>query len=171
MGEGQRGAADRLEKGCAENPRQGGSRLQQAPVDHHAGKSGAPVMHFTVIKNALVPADNEARKLVEPPLGRGVEVLLTSKEHRRAYAAFTRYGKARGISARAARDYLAIVCGHLQLVSDRDGRPVVVPVSVSDMGVADFEVFWEAAREEMLASADKLPAEHADELRKLLGEE
>jgi len=132
-------------------------------------------MDFSVVRNALVPADDAARaKMAELAIGETVRVRIQSAPAFRDYVhmILARIGRARGIQN--AGGWLALATGHFDLVALPDGRRPGLPVvpvahSLAGMTAVEFEAFWEDAREMILDQVlPMLDPADADDVRAML---
>ena len=106
---------------------------------------------FSAVKNALVPANDEARVIMAKlALGETVDVSVFRERSPRfnnfVHMVCARIGKARGIRMRNVRGYLAAATGRADVVQI-NGLKVLVPWSTSEMDAVEFRGFWEDARE------------------------
>jgi len=133
-------------------------------------------MDFSVVRNALVPADDAARaKMAELAIGETVRVrVIQSAPAFRDYVHMivARIGRARGMAMQNVGGWLAVATGHFDLaVLPRGTHPIPIPHSLAGMTAVEFEAFWEDARAVILDQVLPLldPAD-ADDVRALIEE-
>jgi len=118
-------------------------------------------MIFTVVKNALVPDDAEARKRMAAfTIGEWCEVQIPHARNQVfancANMVFGKLAEARDVDARTMRGLLAILTGRSEIIA-HNNRTFRIPFGTGprDMNATEFEVFWEDAA--ALITAEFLP--------------
>ena len=129
-------------------------------------------MFFTVAKNALLPADDEARAVMAAlAIGEQVECEVYRARANPRFpngvnAMFHRLGQARGIRVRNVRGWMCLRTGRLDVVREAGHKPLLVPHGTGprDMSALEFETFYEDARDYIRAHvlATLAPADAAD---------
>ena len=131
--------------------------------------------HFTVIKNGLVPRDDDARTLMaKQHIGATVEIeilqLQDAAYRRYVFMVIGRVAKALDISAEDMRAGLLVETGRFRLVKLRDGKFVMVVQSMHrrSMSTADMHSFFADAKTiiitEILPAIDPLAAGEISEM-------
>src|SRR5262245_23662790 len=118
-------------------------------------------MLFTVAKNALLPADDEARaRLALAKIGDSLEAQIPNPRNK-VFAnctalAFSRLADIKQVDQHTIRGILALVTGRYEVIGFR-GRAYQIPrgTGARDMTQAEYEVFWEDAVP--IITADFLP--------------
>jgi|SRR5262245_44266284 len=106
-------------------------------------------MIFTVIKNALIPNDDEAHKRMAAfTIGEWTEVQIPHARNQ-VFAnctalVFSRLAAAREVDQRTIRGLLAILTGRSEMIT-HGGKAYRIPHGTGprDMNATEFEVFWE----------------------------
>lgn len=122
-------------------------------------------VEFSVAKNALIPADDEARAMLRKlQVGETVAAAIYRQRNIRfgnwVQLVLARLGRCQGIGFRNIRGWLAAQTGRADLVTI-NGKRVLVPWSTGEMSATEFHVFWEDALP--VIEAEILPKLNADD--------
>ena len=128
---------------------------------------------FSVVKNALIPASDEARAVMgRLSIGEQIAVEVyrerSNKFASKVHFVFERIAKSYDMTVRNVRGWIAALTGRADLVTI-NGKAVLVPWGTGprDMSGAQLQSFWEDARD--VIQAEILPTLRADDRNAIAG--